>query len=143
MTQTQHIHLTIPAMSDYVGVVRLALSGLASRMNFTVEEIEDIKIAVSEACTNAVQHAYEAHEGRIDIDCYCHEDRLEIVVKDQGKGFNMSSLGTPEQKQASEEKLGLGLGLAFIQSLMSEASIESEPGKGTTVRISKTLTPVT
>ena len=53
-----YIEMKIPAKPDYLGVIRLTLSGIANRMGYTYEEIEDIKIALSEACTNAVQHAY-------------------------------------------------------------------------------------
>lgn len=58
-----YVEMKIPAKAEYVGVIRLTLSGIASRMGFTYELIEDLKIATSEAVTNAVQHAYKANEG--------------------------------------------------------------------------------
>ncbi len=133
------IILNLPATSEYVSVARLSLSGIASRLNFTVEDIEDIKIAISEACTNAVQHAYENHvkTGRIEIKMTIDEDRLEVLVRDFGNGFNLGILGTEEQKKRSEEKLGLGLGLTFIKNLMDEVEIQTIPNEGTSIRMSK------
>ncbi len=131
--------LNLPATSEYVSIARLSISGIASRLNFTVEDIEDIKIAISEACTNAVQHAYENHKktGRIEIKMTIDADRLEITVKDFGNGFNLGILGTEEQKKRSEEKLGLGLGLTFIKNLMDEVEIQTIPNEGTSIRMSK------
>jgi len=135
------ITLTIPSLPELVGVVRLAISGVAARMNFTIDEIEDIKISVSEACTNVIQHAYgngsNPHENMIEIKAFINEDTLEIIVKDFGNGFDLSILGTPEQRKQSEEKMGLGLGLTFIKSLMDDAHFESIQGKGTTIQMSK------
>ena len=74
MGPKHHVKLTVPAVSDYIAVVRLAIAGVAARMNFSVDEIEDIKVAVSEACTNVVRHAYQSgtHSkitGEIEIEC--------------------------------------------------------------------------
>ena len=138
MSNTDRLEFTMPSSSDYVGVMRLAISGIASRLNFTIEDIEDIKIAISEACTNAVQHGYGNDvDGRVSVICDVHTDKLEIQVKDSGSGFETAILGTSEQKEASEAKLGLGLGLTFIKNLMDDSEIISEPGKGTTIRMIK------
>ena len=91
--QPENVEFSIPCMSDYVGVVRLAVSGLATRMNFSIEEIEDIKIAVSEACTNSVQYAFDKPENeRVFISFNLFKDKLEIIVKDNGKGFELANL---------------------------------------------------
>ena len=144
--QPLEIKMTIPAASEYVGVIRLAISGIATRMNFTIEEIEDIKISISEACTNAIQHAYgenpDATNAHIDVKAIVHKDKLEIIVNDYGKGFDLNILGTEEQKRNSREKLGLGLGLTFIKSLMDDAEFTSIEGQGTVIRMVKNA-PVT
>ncbi len=128
-------------MPEFVGVVRLAISGIAARMNFTIDEIEDIKISVSEACTNVIQHAYGSspnpEEDIIEINAYIVDDNLEIYVKDYGQGFDLSIIGTPEQREKSKEKMGLGLGLTFIKSLMDDTNFESVEGKGTTIQMKK------
>ena len=141
MTKKLEISLQIPALAEFVGVARLAISGVAARMNFTIDEIEDIKISISEACTNVIQHAYEENldpqKDIIDIKIYVDGDQLEIIVKDFGKGFDVSIVGTAEQKKKSTEKMGLGLGLTFIQSLMDHADFQSSEGKGTTIQMKK------
>ena len=101
--QPENVEFSIPCMSDYVGVVRLAVSGLATRMNFSIEEIEDIKIAVSEACTNSVQYAFDQPENeRVFISFNLFKNKLEIIVKDNGKGFETTKL---EKNPIEERKL--------------------------------------
>ncbi|MBT5953868.1 anti-sigma B factor RsbW [bacterium] len=131
------IYLKIPAKSEYVGVVRLAVSGIAARLDFSVEEIEDLKVAISEACTNSVQHAYEDGNGEIEITCFLSDKKLEITVKDEGTGFDVGVLGTQSQIEKSEERLGLGLGITFIKNLMDEATVHSVPGKSTEIHMVK------
>ena len=145
MTTPAHkIHLSIPAASEFIAVARLTVSGISSRMNFAVNDIEDIKVALSEACTNVIQHAYEPdQQAMIDIDFHLFPDRLEIIVQDQGRGFNTQHIKSPKIDSDNPELFGLGLGLVFIQSLMDEASIDSEFGKGTTLKMIKSLPKVT
>lgn len=141
--QPENIEFNMPCMSDYVGVVRLAVSGLATRMNFSIEEIEDIKIAVSEACTNSVQYAFdEPQNERIFISFNLFKDKLEIIVKDNGKGFNADQLDRTPINERTLDEIDeniprLGLGITFIKSLMDETDVASSPGKGTTIRMAK------
>lgn len=139
MSKPINIELNIPCLSEFVGIVRLAVSGIATRMNFSIEEIEDIKIAVSEACTNSVQYAYESDlaSKRIFITCNIYDNKLEIIIKDEGKGFDVASIEGRKTMEIIPDKLGLGLGITFIKSLMDEAYIDSIIGKGTTVRMIK------
>jgi serine/threonine-protein kinase RsbW len=136
------IDLSIPCLADYVSVVRLSVSGVAARLNFTINDIEDIKIAVSEACTNAVQHAYpDRDDGRIEISYLMHKDKLEIIVKDHGKGFDPKNASSFKTNEGHVNKFGLGLGITFIKTLMDEATVDSSAGKGTTVTMIKLITP--
>lgn len=141
MSEPLEMTMSIPCSSEFVSVIRLAVSGLATRMNFSIEEIEDIKVSVSEACTNAIQHAYpnlkNPNNGKIDIVAQIFSNRLEITVKDYGVGFDIGTLGTEEQQEKSKEKFGLGLGLTFIKSLMDTTEFHSESGKGTTIHMIK------
>ena len=140
MAAPQNIHLSIPAASEFIVVARLSVSGIAARMNFSVEDIEDIKIALSEACTNAIQHAYEGQSGPsvIGMTFFLYSDKLEIEVKDTGKGFNpQTAVSHKVETDQPSEQFGLGLGLTFIKSLMDEANIQSDMGKGTVVKMVK------
>ena len=84
-----YIEMKIPAKAEYVGVIRLTLSGIASRIGFSYENIEDLKIAVSEAITNAVQHAYSNSEDeKVLVGFKLYKNKLEIKVADSGRSFN-------------------------------------------------------
>lgn len=140
MTQhAQHkVELKIPAASEFISIVRLAVSGIANRLEFSVEAIEDIKIALSEACTNVIQHAYHnPSDELIDIQFFLFPDHLDITVKDDGKGFNPEDKATDKSNPEADGKFGLGLGLVFIKTLMDEAIVESVIGKGTIIRMKK------
>lgn len=128
------IQLTFPSRTEYLGVARLTVSGVANRMGFSYEEIEDIKLAVGEACTNAATHAYEEGDesGAIHMECQVYPDRLVIVISDQGAGFAGEVI--PEQriplysgKDIDELEEG-GLGLYLIHTLMDEVVIRSDSG---------------
>jgi serine/threonine-protein kinase RsbW len=134
------VKLSLPAIAGYVSVARLTVAGIASRMNFTVEDIEDIKVAVSEACTNVVLYAYkEVKEGLVDVTCTIYEDQLEMEIKDDGCGFDPKAVKDSKVENEDEEATNLGLGLAFIDSLMDECEVVSTIGSGTTVRMVKSL----
>jgi len=128
-----YIEIKIPAKPDYVGVIRLTLSGIASRIGFTYEEIEDIKIAVSEACTNAVQHAYPMDEGgEVIVGFGIYADKLEIMVADSGKSFNFiqtkNELGPYTESSTVEQLTEGGLGLYLIETLMDEVRVLNHSG---------------
>lgn len=131
-TASDYIEMTVPAKPDYVGVVRLTISGLANRMGFAFDEIEDIKIAVSEAVTNVVNHAYaDGEKGQVRIGCNIFDDSIEITVVDQGKSFDVESisknLGPVDGKSVDQLNEG-GLGLFLIDTLMDKVEISSEAG---------------
>ncbi len=135
------IRLTLPARAGYVGIVRLTVSGIANRMGFAYEEIEDIKLAVAEACTNAVNHAYDrsAEEMELSVTCRVFPDRLVIEVADQGKGFWFD--GQPADLRPIHPDADLddvaegGLGLFLIHALMDEVDVQV--GEGVTVSMTK------
>lgn len=142
MADPAKIEIRIPNQSEYVGVVRLAVSGIATRMNFSVEDIEDIKIAVSEACANAVRYAYPTNKvGYIDITCISQKDQLEITIKDSGIGFDLKNPHKP--KKQKEGSTNLGLGMVFMQSLMDKVNMTSVLNKGTTVQLIKKVPSLT
>jgi serine/threonine-protein kinase RsbW len=131
------VQLTIPADARWLTVVRLAVSGVASRLGASYEDVDDIKVAVSEACTNAIDHAFEDRacgEGTICIRCQPGEGELRIDVQDQGRGFDLSKAEVVDD--ADPGKRG-GLGLFLIQRLMDEAEVVSRPGGGTRVTMVK------
>ncbi|MFC0274443.1 anti-sigma B factor RsbW [Metabacillus herbersteinensis] len=123
-----YIEMKIPAKPEYVGIIRLTLSGIASRMGYAYDEIEDLKIATSEACTNAVQHAYKKTEGgEVVVGFGLYEDRLEVMVADSGKSFNFeqtkSELGPYSASSDLDEVSEGGLGLFLMETLMDEVRV--------------------
>ncbi|USG66349.1 anti-sigma B factor RsbW [Brevibacillus ruminantium] len=129
------IELTLPARADYVSIARLTVSGVANRMGFGYEEIEDIKLAVAEACTNVVEHAYDCEVGleqHFRVRCLLQSDRLVVEVIDQGKGF-----GFDEQRESLkpirsdvdiDEVAEGGLGLYLIHSVMDDVRVHVKDG---------------
>ena len=138
-----YIEMKIPAKPDYLSVIRLTLSGIASRMGYTYEVIEDLKIAVSEACTNAVQHAYSEDEvGEVIIGFGIYEDKLEMMVADSGKSFDFiqtkNELGPYTESSTVDQLTEGGLGLYLIEALMDEVRVLDHSG-GVTVFMVKHL----
>jgi len=128
-----YIEMKIPTNPDYIGVIRLTLSGIANRMGYTYEEIEDIKIAVSEACTNAVQHAYSKDEdGEVIVGFGIYEDKIEMMVADNGKSFNIkqikNELGPYTESSTVDQLTEGGLGLYLIETLMDEVHVFNHSG---------------
>lgn len=125
------IEMKFPAKADYVGVVRLSVSGIANRMGFPYEEIEDIKVAISEAITNAVSHAYD-DEGEVTICFGIYQDRLEVMVADHGGSFNLNDIkgriGPYRQTESVESLREGGFGLFLINALMDKVEINNDYG---------------
>jgi serine/threonine-protein kinase RsbW len=132
----REVRLTIPARAEYVLLGRLALSGITRMRRLTDETLNDLKLAVTEACTNSVRHAYgAANSGTVDIVYELHDDRLIVEVSDDGAGFALEEL---EQSGALTEG---GLGIAIIRALVDEFEVgERHDGRGSRLRFVKFLT---
>lgn len=133
MESFDFIEMKVPAKPEYVGVVRLSISGIASRMGFSYEEIEDLKIAISEAMSNATTHAYEEEDGgEITIGFGLYENRLEIMVADRGDSFDLEmvkqEIGPYENNHSLEDLREGGFGLFLIEALMDKVEIKNDYG---------------
>lgn len=138
----QKVILQLPASAEYVDIVRLNLYGIASKMGFTYEDIEDMKVAVSEACNNSVLYAYGQKDGVVDVIFEVEESSLSITVKDEGESFDgldkSNERMTLHDKELNDVQVG-GLGFYLMQALMDDVSVVSEAGKGTVVTLKKHL----
>ena len=126
------IEMRFPAKADYVSVIRLSISGIASRMDFSYEDIEDLKIAISEAVTNVVTHAYD-DGGEVTIGFGVYEDRLEVMVADRGESFDLQEvkkgIGPYNKKTEPIDNLREGgFGLFLIEALMDKVEINNKYG---------------
>ncbi|SFM06337.1 serine/threonine-protein kinase RsbW [Paenibacillus sp. 1_12] len=124
--------MTLPADAEFIDVVRLTLYGLCSKVGFSYEEIEDMKVAVAEACNNAVVHAYEpGRTGSMDVKFELLETGIRISVKDEGASFNYAEKVQQAQslhEQTLEEANIGGLGIYLMQALMDEVEVKSNGG---------------
>jgi serine/threonine-protein kinase RsbW len=136
---TQAISLTIPAKAEYITLGRLALTGIA-RMHaepFSQEVLGDLKLALTEACTNSVRHAYADGEGTVEITYELHADRLVVEVTDGGEGFEPPAR---DRVVLDGETLAEGgLGIAIIESVADELEIRERAEGGSTLRFVKRL----
>ena len=132
METFDYIEIKIPAKPQYVGVVRLTVSGMATRLGFNYDEIEDLKIAVSEAVTNVVHHAYTEAVGEVVIGSALYKNRLEVMVADDGHGFNFeeikSKIGPYTESESVEVLREGGLGLYLMETLMDEVRVKNDDG---------------
>ncbi|KHF33670.1 anti-sigma B factor RsbW [Paenibacillus sp. JTLBN-2024] len=140
--EVQRVVISLPARAEYVDIVRLNLYGIASKMGFTYEDIEDMKVAVSEACNNSVLYAYGKQDGIVEVAFEVFEDMLSITVRDEGESFERTSTSgsaTLHDKELLDVEIG-GLGFYLMEALMDEVSIENAAGRGTKVVMTKRLT---
>ena len=129
------VTLTIPAKPEYITLSRLALTGLSHVRPLAEETLAELKLALTEATSNSVRHAYANGEGRVQISFELCEDRLVVEVSDDGSGFPQ-----PDESASREEELSEGgLGIAIIRSIADELVLDSEPQGGSRLRFVKRL----
>ena len=136
---TNKVHLEFDSKSVNERFARVTVAAFATQLNPIMEEISDIKTAVSEAVTNAIVHGYEGKEGTIYMDVEISGNKLSLRIHDDGVGIAdvekaMEPLFTtrPQEERA-------GLGFMFMEAFMDDLRVESEPGAGTTVFMEKTI----
>ena len=128
------IRLTIPAKAEYITLCRLALAGISQLRDISDETLHDLKLALTEACTNSVRHAYEAgSEGSVQIVYEIGDEDISIEVIDEGEGFVLDEASETDHLSES------GLGIAIIRSLADELEIEPGEGRGSRLRFVKHL----
>jgi serine/threonine-protein kinase RsbW len=128
------VSLSIPARAEYIVLCRLALTGLARSRALEPEVLADLKLALTEACSNSIRHAYDDDRvGTVEVRYQLAADRISVEVVDDGIGFD------PEAAPTAEGELDEGgLGIAIIRALVDEFSIESD-GSGSLLRFTKFL----
>lgn len=136
MNESRQVRLTIPAKAEYIALCRLALTGLTRLRPLGDETLADLKLALTEACSNSVRHAYRnGREGRVEVVYLLERDRLVVDVLDDGDGFRLV-----EPTQAAGEPLESGLGLTIIRSLTDHLQVDNrEDGRGSRLRFVKLL----
>jgi serine/threonine-protein kinase RsbW len=132
------VRLTFPARAEYITLCRLALTGISRLHPLSDEVLADLKLALTEAASNSVRHAYTNDgAGVVHVVYELHPDRLVIEVMDEGEGFG----STPRRGDHAEPLSEGGLGIAIIRAIADDVEIGAQPnGKGSRLRFIKTLT---
>ena len=139
MSSANEMKLEFDSRSCNEGFARVAVAAFMTQLNPTLEEVADVKTALSEAVTNSVVHGYEGEIQKIVIECQIVEHELLIHISDQGCGIeNVEKAMEPlfTTKPDSERS---GMGFAFMEAFMDEVKVESAVGKGTTVFMKKKI----
>lgn len=121
------------------GFARVAVAAFLAQLNPTLEEIEDVKTAVSEAVTNAIIHGYDEEIHKVKIVCRIEKRTVYVEVMDEGKGIENISRAMEPLFTTKPEQDRSGMGFAFMEAFMDKVVVESEPGRGTCVKMWKSF----
>ncbi len=139
MMRRNEITFTFDSSSENERLARTVIAAFIARLDPTLEEMSDVKTAVSEAVTNAVIHGYDGQEGTITIHSRIEEDTVWIEVSDRGVGIPDIQKAMEPLYTTKPEMERSGMGFAFMEAFMDELRVISEEGKGTTVRMRKRI----
>lgn len=139
MKQHNEMQTAFLSLAENESFARVVIAAFAVQLSPTVSEIADIKTAVSEAVTNAIVHGYEGTCGMVSLRASIQDSLLTIEVQDQGKGISNIEQAMEPFFTTHPEQERSGMGFAVMQTFMDELRVESVPGSGTTVRMSKRI----
>jgi len=139
MQLINEMNLDFMSKSNNEAFSRVVAALFASQLDPTVEELADIKTAVSEAVTNAIIHGYENISGIVNMICKLYDVGIEIIISDQGKGIEDVELARQPLYTSKPEMERSGMGFTVMESFMDSVEIASEPNKGTTVTMFKNI----
>jgi len=133
------MHLEFDSKSENESFARVAVAAFCTRLDPTIEEISDIKTAVSEAVTNCVVHGYEGKDGTITIECSIQDDWVTVLVHDDGVGIENINKAMEPLFTSKPELERSGMGFSFMEAFMDELEVNSKIGYGTTVIMKKRI----
>lgn len=129
--------LEIPSKSQNESFARVVVAAFASQLDPTIEELSDVKTAVSEAVTNAIIHGYENRSGVIEIKCKIEDRRLTVEISDFGRGIEDVELARQPLYTSKPDLERSGMGFTVMETFMDELEVESAPREGTRVKMIK------
>ena len=139
MTHKNEMELVFDSRSINEAFARVSVAAFMTQLNPTLEEVADVKTAISEAVTNAIIHGYEKCLGKIRIRCQLLEETLYIEVIDEGQGIVDVSKAMEPLFTTKPEMERSGMGFSFMEAFMDQVSVRSIPGEGTVVTMTKTM----
>ncbi|MGI6070490.1 MAG: anti-sigma F factor [Blautia sp.] len=139
MENTNEMTLTFDSRSCNEGFARVAVAAFCTQLNPTLEEVADVKTALSEAITNAIIHGYEGKVHKITVTCRIQGQCLYVDVEDKGKGIEDVEKAMEPMFTTKPELDRSGMGFAFMEAFMDDLQVISTPGQGTCVRMKKII----
>ncbi len=137
MEYKNHMKLEFDSKSQNEAFARVVVAAFAAQLDPTIEELADIKTAVSEAVTNAIIHGYENQAGVVTVICSINGKELEIVVQDNGRGIEDIQLAMEPLYTSKPELERSGMGFTVMETFMDKIDVYSELGKGTSIKMVK------
>ena len=139
MENTNEMIIEFDSRSCNESFARVTVAAFCTQLNPTLEEMTDIKTAVSEAITNAIVHGYEGEIHKIRIECRIRDNEMEVGIIDRGRGIENVKKAMEPLFTTKPEQDRSGMGFAFMEAFMDEVLVESRLGEGTTVTMKKTI----
>lgn len=127
------------SLSSNEGFARVTVAAFMTQLNPTLEEISDVKTAVSEAVTNSIIHGYEGKVGTIIMECTIEDDTISIIIKDNGCGIENISRAMEPMYTSKPQMERSGMGFSFMEAFMDELEVKTELNKGTAVHMKKII----
>lgn len=138
-TQNNEMEIRFDSRSENEGFARVSVASFLTQLNPTVEEVADVKTAVSEAVTNAIIHGYEQQVETVRIHCSIENQLFTVEISDRGKGIaNVEKAMEPMFTTKPEDDRS-GMGFSFMEAFMDTVEVESKVGEGTSVKMTKTI----
>ena len=138
-TQNNEMGIRFDSRSENEGFARVSVASFLTQLNPTVEEVADVKTAVSEAVTNAIIHGYEQRVETVRIHCSIENQLFTVEISDRGKGIaNVEKAMEPMFTTKPEDDRS-GMGFSFMEAFMDSVEVESKVGEGTSVKMTKTI----
>jgi serine/threonine-protein kinase RsbW len=131
------VTLEIPAKAEYVVLGRLALAGLVRERPFSADAVADLKLALTEACSNSIRHAYDHGSGQVHLSFEASADRVTMVVRDKGGGFHEDDVDCPECSAVGVELSEGGMGISIIRADVDEFRLDHPESGGTILTLTK------
>ncbi|GHU61957.1 anti-sigma F factor [Clostridia bacterium] len=137
--KSETFKLEMESKSHNEEFARVVVAVFMTRLDPTLEEIEDVKTAVSEAVTNAVIHGYQGKEGKIYLEVSAKDKTLCVCIRDEGVGIEDIAKAMEPLYTSLPSGERSGMGFSFMEAFMDEVLVESKPGEGTTIKMKKTM----
>ena len=135
----ERFRMEIESLSKNEALARVVTAVFMSRLDPTLEELDDVKTAVSEAVTNAVIHGYQEGEGIIYIELQAEDKQLTVLVRDLGVGIRDVKQAMEPMYTSDPSGERSGMGFSFMEAFMDQVEVESEPGRGTLITMKKKI----